>query len=145
VQAGPGVDVADEIRTLLPYSDQVKVGPAGAGGVDWVFECTGIPAVLENAMEALDWGGTLIAVGQPSQTATANIRIANLLQCDRAILGTRAGGIRPHEDIRAIIELYRQGKFDLDALVSKVYASDRFADVLDDMHHGRIARGVLAF
>ncbi|NUU25193.1 MAG: alcohol dehydrogenase catalytic domain-containing protein [Streptomycetaceae bacterium] len=145
VQAGPGIDVADEIRTLFPYSDEVKVGTFGAGGVDWIFECTGVPAVLENALEALDWGGTLIAVGQPSQTATASVRIANLLQCDRGILGTRAGGVRPHEDIRAIVELYRQGKFDLDALVSKVYPSDAFNDVLDDMHNGRIARGVLAF
>ncbi|MCF2526115.1 alcohol dehydrogenase catalytic domain-containing protein [Yinghuangia soli] len=145
VQAGKDVDVADEIRTLFPYSPTQKVGTFGAGGVDWIFECTGHPAVLENALEALDWGGTLIAVGQPSQTATANIRIANLLQCDRGILGTRAGGVRPHEDIRAIVELYRQGKFDLDALVSKVYPSDGFLDVLDDMHNGRIARGVLAF
>ncbi|WP_436788759.1 alcohol dehydrogenase catalytic domain-containing protein [Yinghuangia sp. YIM S10712] len=145
VHAGKGVDVADEIRTLFPYSSEAKVGVFGAGGVDWIFECTGVPAVLENALEALDWGGTLIAVGQPSQTATASIRIANLLQCDRGILGTRAGGVRPHEDIRTIVELYRQGKFDLDALVSKVYPSDRFTDVLDDMHHGRIARGVLAF
>ncbi|GAA4972976.1 MAG: alcohol dehydrogenase catalytic domain-containing protein [Streptomycetaceae bacterium] len=145
VQAGKGIDVADEIRTLFPYSADQKVGTFGAGGVDWIFECTGVPAVLENALEALDWGGTLIAVGQPSQTATANIRIANLLQCDRGILGTRAGGVRPHEDIRAIVELYRQGKFDLDALVSKVYPSDGFHDVLDDMHNGRIARGVLKF
>ncbi|WP_439677086.1 alcohol dehydrogenase catalytic domain-containing protein [Embleya sp. MST-111070] len=145
VKSGKGVDVADEIRTLFPYSDEVKVGVFGAGGVDWIFECTGIPAVLENAMEALDWGGTLIAVGQPAQAATASIRIANLLQCDRGILGTRAGGVRPHEDIRTIVELYRQGKFDLDALVSKVYPAEGFHDVLDDMHHGRIARGVIAF
>ena len=145
VQAGPGVDVADEIRTLFPYSDEVKTGTFGAGGVNWIFECTGHPAVLENAFEALDWGGSLVVVGQPSQTATANIRIANLLQCDRAIMGTRAGGVRPHEDIRAIVELYRQGKFDLDSMVSKIYPSDAFHDVVDDMHHGRIARGVLKF
>jgi Zn-dependent alcohol dehydrogenase len=137
------VDVADEIRALLPYSATQRRGPFGAGGVDWAIECTGNLTVLDSALDSLDWGGTAVAVGQPSAAAKVAVTVANLLQVDRGLIGTRAGGIRPHHDIPMVVDLYRQGLFDLDSMVSKTYPLEGFDELCDDMHEGRIARGVL--
>ncbi|MET8212947.1 hypothetical protein ABZT51_44850, partial [Streptomyces sp. NPDC005373] len=48
-------------------------------------------------------------------------------------------------DIPRYIQLYNGKQLLLDELVSKVYPGDDIKRLLDDMHHGRIARGVLTF
>ena len=50
----------------------MPVGPFGAGGVDWSFECVGHPAVNDTAIEITDWGGTTVVVGVPSPDARAS-------------------------------------------------------------------------
>jgi S-(hydroxymethyl)glutathione dehydrogenase/alcohol dehydrogenase len=72
------------------------------------------------------------------------VRLTNLLQVDRTLMGTRAGGVRPQYDVPLILGLYRRGDFDLDALVTAVYPLERYADAIHDLHEGRIARGVFA-
>jgi Zn-dependent alcohol dehydrogenase len=44
-----------------------------------------------------------------------------------------------------IVDLYQRGLFDLDSMVSKTYPLESFFEVVEDMHHGRLARGVLVF
>ena len=70
VLAGEGVDTVQAVRELLPFSDAQVTGVMGAGGVDYAFDCVGHPAVLNNALEMLDWGGTAVIIGVPPPTAT---------------------------------------------------------------------------
>jgi len=139
------VDAGLAIRELLPHSAEVARGPFGAGGVDWSFECTGIPKVLATAVDVLDWGGICVCVGQPAATATLELPITFLNQVDRGIIGSRAGGVRPQHDIPMIVGLYQQGLLDLDSMVTQTYPMDQFHTVVHDMHEGRLARGVLTF
>ena len=44
-----------------------------------------------------------------------------------------------------IVDLYKRGQFDLDAIVSQTYPMDDFFTVVHDMHEGKLARGVLVF
>jgi Zn-dependent alcohol dehydrogenase len=115
------VDAGQTIREMLPHSADMVRGPFGAGGVDWSFECTGHPKVLETAIDILDWGGIW------------------------GLIGSRAGAVRPQHDIPMIVQLYLDGKFDLDSLVTRTYALDQFEQVAHDMHDGKLARGVLTF
>jgi S-(hydroxymethyl)glutathione dehydrogenase/alcohol dehydrogenase len=133
-------DAVETIRTLLPGS-----GVFGAGGVDWAFECIGNAGVLRNCVEALDWGGTAVAVGVPPPTAELSAVITQLTHVDRGIIGCRYGSARPHYDIPLLVQLYLEGKLKLDELVSKTYPLDQFKAVTDDMHEGKLARGVLTF
>ena len=50
-------DAVEEIRTIVPHGPQSLARALGPGGVTWSFECVGHPAVLRNAVDALDWGG----------------------------------------------------------------------------------------
>ena len=136
----------------LRYACWVQVLPprtntytAPACGVDWSFECVGVAPVTAAAVEVLDWGGTCVQVGVPSPSARYEMPITHLTQVERSIVGSRAGGVRPQYDIPMIVDLYKRGEFDLDSMVTKTYPMEDFFAVVEDMHHGRLARGVLIF
>ncbi len=58
-------DAVAEIRKIVPHNPASMAGALGPGGVTWSFECVGHPAVLRNAVDALDWGGNAVAIGVP--------------------------------------------------------------------------------
>jgi Zn-dependent alcohol dehydrogenase len=135
-----GAETADEIRALFPAP-----GTNFAGGVDWAFECTGVPAVLGTAIETLDWGGTAVAVGVPAPDAELSTVITRLTHVDRGLMGCRYGTARPHADFPMIASLYLDGRLLLDELVSATAPLADFDTIVAEMHAGRLARGVLTF
>jgi Zn-dependent alcohol dehydrogenase len=44
-----------------------------------------------------------------------------------------------------IVDMYKKGLLDLDSMVSKTYPMEDFFEVVEDMHQGKLARGVLTF
>jgi S-(hydroxymethyl)glutathione dehydrogenase/alcohol dehydrogenase len=53
--------------------------------------------------------------------------------------------VRAQKDIPVIVDMYKKGLLDLDSMVSKVYPMEEFFTVVEDMHEGKLARGVLDF
>jgi S-(hydroxymethyl)glutathione dehydrogenase/alcohol dehydrogenase len=143
VLAGGDSDSVEAVRTLVPGPGGRPRGMMNAGGVDWVFECVGSPALVAQGLDMLDWGGTVCVVGVAPPTAQLQFPMAGLTYVDRGIIGCRYGSVRPQEDIPMIVELYRQGRYKLDELVSAVHPLDELDAVVDKMHRGELARGVL--
>jgi len=145
VDASAG-DAAAAVRALVPDASK---GPGGnlfpSGGVTWAFDCVGHPAVLRSALDCLDWGGTAVAIGIPPRGTEVAVDINTLAYVDRGLIGCRYGSARPHHDIPLMIDFYKSGQLMLDELVSLTRPLDRFGDVVDQMHAGRVARGVLTF
>jgi S-(hydroxymethyl)glutathione dehydrogenase/alcohol dehydrogenase len=131
VDASGDTDVVQAIKDLT------------RSGVMWAFDCVGHPAVLRNAVDVLDWGGNAVIIGMPPPTVEASFNITNLNYIDRGILGCRYGSSRPRSDVPMLVELYRSGRLLLDELVSEQYPLDRFEAVVEDLHAGKLARGVL--
>ncbi len=113
------------------------------GGVDHVFECVGHPALIRQGVALLDWGGTLTLLGVPKLGTEASF-VVNDLYNDKSILGCRYGATRPHHDIPLLVSFYKDGRLLLDEMVSQVYPLDQITRALDDLHHGKLNRGVLA-
>lgn len=135
--------VPEAIKELLPAAGGAMWNP---GGVDWAFECTGVPRVLHDAIESLDWGGTAVAVGVPPGDARLDIPImGSFIYIDKGLIGCRYGSARPHHDFPMIAELYLEGKVLLDELVSEIHPMEDFHTVVEHMHTGTLARGVLQF
>jgi S-(hydroxymethyl)glutathione dehydrogenase/alcohol dehydrogenase len=63
---------------------------------------------------------------------------------DKSILGCRYGSTRPHHDIPLIVNFYLDGRFQLDEMVSQTYDLADIQLALDDLHAGKLNRGVLA-
>jgi Zn-dependent alcohol dehydrogenase len=101
--------------------------------------------VTWNALECLDWGGTVVVIGVSGQTAEFHGLYGRLTQIDRGIIGCRYGTISPHRDIPRIIELYRRGEILLDELVTATYPAEQWRDAVAELESGAVARGVITF
>jgi S-(hydroxymethyl)glutathione dehydrogenase/alcohol dehydrogenase len=112
-------------------------------GLDHVFECVGHTALIRQGVDLLDWGGTLTLLGVPKMGTEASFVVSTLYN-DKSILGCRYGSTRPHHDIPLLVSFYKDGRLLLDDMVSQVYPLDQITQALDDLHHGKLNRGVLA-
>jgi S-(hydroxymethyl)glutathione dehydrogenase/alcohol dehydrogenase len=111
-------------------------------GVDHAFECVGHPALIRNAIDLLDWGGQCVLLGVPKLGTEASFVVSTMYN-DKSILGCRYGSTRPHHDIPRYVGLYLDGRLQLDEMVSQTYDLADVQQALDDMHHGKLNRGVL--
>ncbi|MCA9509480.1 MAG: alcohol dehydrogenase catalytic domain-containing protein [Myxococcales bacterium] len=147
VLARDGEDVAAAVRARLAAPAGAVVPTAGGvdptSGGDWAFECVGAPRVVRAALESLAWGGNVVVVGVPPVGATVDVPVTHLTHVDRGILGCRYGSAQPHRDVAEIVDHYRAGRLLLDELVSQTYPLDDFERAVEDLHAGRLARGVL--
>jgi Zn-dependent alcohol dehydrogenase len=123
-------DVVAEVQRIRP------------GGVQHAFECVGSNALIEQCVHLVDWGGTIVIIGVPPLGSTMSVAPIDLYQ-DKTIMGNRYGSSRPQADIPRLAELYLAGRYLLDELVTAVYPLDDIRAVMQDMHEGRLARGVL--
>jgi Zn-dependent alcohol dehydrogenase len=112
-------------------------------GVDHAFECVGHPAIIRTAIDLLDWGGQCILLGVPKLGTEASFMVASMYN-DKSILGCRYGSTRPHHDIPLLIGLYQDGRLQLDEMVSQIYDLGDITTALEDMHAGKLNRGVLS-
>lgn len=132
ITAGPDVDTIEVVKEICP------------NGVDFAFECVGHPTLIRTSIDSLDWGGSCVLLGVPKLGTEASF-VVNTMYNDKSILGCRYGSARPHHDIPLFVELYQAGRLKLDELVSATYAVHDVQAALDDMHDGKLNRGVLSF
>jgi S-(hydroxymethyl)glutathione dehydrogenase/alcohol dehydrogenase len=111
-------------------------------GVDYAFECVGHPALIRSAIDLLDWGGSCVLLGVPKLGTEASF-VVNTLYNDKSILGCRYGSTKPHHDIPMFVRFCLDGRLDLQSMVSQVYDLADVHTALDDLHHGKLNRGVL--
>jgi S-(hydroxymethyl)glutathione dehydrogenase/alcohol dehydrogenase len=135
--------VVAKVREDFPSQIENIVGSFGEGGIDYAFDCVGNPAILNQCLQMLDWGGTAVAVGVPAFDATVPAQVTLLTHVERTLTGSRAGSHRPHWDIPLIVQAYKQGLIKLDELVSAKYPLDDWESATHDLHEGKLARGVL--
>jgi Zn-dependent alcohol dehydrogenase len=130
IQAGPDVDLVEAVKEICP------------NGVDYVFECVGSTQLIRTSTDLLDWGGTLVMLGVPKMGSEASF-VVNTMYNDKTIMGCRYGSARPQYDIPLMVRLYQSGRLKLDELVSRTYPLEDFTVALDELHDGKLARGVL--
>jgi S-(hydroxymethyl)glutathione dehydrogenase/alcohol dehydrogenase len=128
-----GDDLAEQVRALT-----------GGAGVDYAFEAIGHTGVLEQCVDALAPGGTAVVVGLPSDGARASFDVAMLSMTEKRICGCNYGSTRPAVDFPMLLDLYRAGRFDLDAMVTVVRPLADVGEAFADLEAGRGIRTVLA-
>ena len=114
------------------------------GGVDHVFEVVGSADLVAAAFELARVGGTCVMVGSPP-TGTKIPVDGRALFADRRLIGTTGGNNVPHRDIPRIVDLYRSGRLDLDALITQRLPLARVHDAIAAADAGTVARSVIVF
>lgn len=115
-----------------------------AGGVDHAFEAIGLKATAEAAYGMLKSGGTATVVGLLPFGATIEIPSLSLLG-ERKLQGSLMGSNRFRVDMPRIVDLYLQGRLDLDNLISARISLDEVNEGFKAMQGGEVARSVIVF
>ncbi|KAL9296157.1 hypothetical protein ACSQ67_022053 [Phaseolus vulgaris] len=91
----------------------------GGMGVDYSFECTGIPPLLSQSLEATKMGtGKTIVVGIPAEP-TVSLGMLSLL-LGRTMKGSAFGGLKVRSDIAIVANKCLKKEFPLDELSTHV-------------------------
>jgi S-(hydroxymethyl)glutathione dehydrogenase/alcohol dehydrogenase len=133
-------DVVNAAETDVVAAVQELTG----GGVDYSFEVIGKQPTAEQAVRMLAVGGTALLIGVQEAGSRLDLDLfSEIILPQRRIVGVAMGSTNPHIDIPMFAELYLQGRFNLDDLVSErigLEDIDRGYSLLAD---GAVARSVV--
>ena len=111
------------------------------GGPNYSLECVGNPAVFRQAVDVLPLLGVcgLVGVVAPGTEVTLNM---DLIMNGRTVRGIIEGDAIPDLFIPQLIELYRQGRFPFDRMIT-FYPFEDINKAVEDMEKGRVIKPVL--
>jgi len=113
-------------------------------GADVCIEAVGRPEVLHQAFYARDLAGTVVQVGVPTpDMALPDIPMIDFFGRGGALKASWYGDCLPSRDFPALIDLYLQGRFDLDRFVSETIALDEVEEAFHKMERGEVLRSVV--
>lgn len=125
-------DPVEEIRALT-----------GGFGVDVAIEAVGRPDTYEQAFYARDLAGTVVLVGVPRPDMRLDLPLLDVFGRGGALKSSWYGDCLPSRDFPMLIDLYLQGRLDLDAFVSEKIGLDDVEAAFDKMRRGEVLRSVV--
>ena len=117
----------------------------GGFGVDVAIDAVGHPTVYEQAFNARDLAGTVVLVGVPNPTMTIELPLIEVFGRGGALKSSWYGDCLPSRDFPMLVDLYLQGRFDLDAFVSETIGLGDVETAFEKMHRGEVLRSVVVF
>jgi S-(hydroxymethyl)glutathione dehydrogenase/alcohol dehydrogenase len=116
----------------------------GGRGVDHAFEAVGLPVLIRLAVESLAIGGTATIVGVPPDGSIIEFPFS-AIRPECKVQTSRMGSNRFRMDIPTYLDFYRQGRLNLDDMVSKRGRLEDVNEAFRAMKAGEVARTVLLF
>jgi S-(hydroxymethyl)glutathione dehydrogenase/alcohol dehydrogenase len=124
-------DVLAEIKKIVP------------AGVDVAVEATGIPSVMEQAVNATrQQGGRAVVIGNAKHGATLQLN-PGVFNQGKSLLGTWGGDSVPDRDYPRFARLLAAGRFPVQQLLSQPYGLKDINQALQDLAAGRIGRPLI--
>jgi S-(hydroxymethyl)mycothiol dehydrogenase len=115
-------------------------------GADVCIEAVGHPAVLEQAFFARDLAGTVVQVGVPTpDMRMPDIPMIEFFGRGGALKPSWYGDCLPSRDFPLLVDLYLQGRLDLDRFVSETIGLDGVEDAFHKMERGEVLRSVVVW
>ncbi|WP_058041656.1 S-(hydroxymethyl)mycothiol dehydrogenase [Streptomyces roseifaciens] len=126
------VDAVEAIRSLT-----------GGFGADVVIDAVGRPETYRQAFYARDLAGTVVLVGVPTPEMKLELPLLDVFGRGGALKSSWYGDCLPSRDFPMLIDLYLQGRLDLDAFVSETIALDGVEEAFHRMEKGEVLRSVV--
>ncbi|MEU3725596.1 S-(hydroxymethyl)mycothiol dehydrogenase [Streptomyces sp. NPDC031705] len=117
----------------------------GGNGADVVIEAVGRPETYRQAFYARDLAGTVVLVGVPTPEMKLELPLLDVFGRGGALKSSWYGDCLPERDFPLLIDLYLQGRLDLDAFVSETIPLDGVEDAFARMERGEVLRSVVEF
>jgi S-(hydroxymethyl)mycothiol dehydrogenase len=132
------VDPIEEIKRICGETY------AGAEGADVVIEAVGRPETWKQAFYARDLAGTVVLVGVPTpDMSIPEIPLIDVFGRGGSLKSSWYGDCLPSRDFPMLVDLYQQGRLDLDAFVTEEIGIDDIEAAFDKMHGGDVLRSVV--
>jgi aryl-alcohol dehydrogenase len=113
-------------------------------GVDYVVDTTGIPALLRQAADALGVRGTVALVGAAKPGTEVSFEIGSSLVKGWTFKTVVQGSSVPQVFIPRLIQLWKDGRFPFDKLVSD-YSLEDINQGFEDSKSGKTIKPVIIF
>jgi S-(hydroxymethyl)glutathione dehydrogenase/alcohol dehydrogenase len=124
-------DVLAEIKKIVPQ------------GVDLAVESSGIPAVMEQAINATrQQGGRAVVIGNAKHGAMLPLN-PGVFNQGKSLLGTWGGDSVPDRDYGRYGRLLSSGRFPVRDLLSKPYSLAQADQALQDLAAGKVGRPLI--
>jgi S-(hydroxymethyl)mycothiol dehydrogenase len=117
----------------------------GGFGADVCIEAIGHPEVYKQAFEARDLAGTVVLVGVPNPEMTLELPFIEVFGRGGTLKSSWYGDCLPSRDFPMLIDLYLQGRLDLDGFVSETIGLDGVEEAFHKMERGEVLRSVVVF
>ena len=127
-------DPVEEIRKLT-----------GGNGVDVAIEAVGNPLTYEQAFYARDHAGTVVLVGVPSPDMKLELPLLEVFGRGGSLKSSWYGDCLPSRDFPMLIDLYLQGRLDLQRFVTETIGIGDVEEAFHKMERGEVLRSVVAF
>ncbi|MGO4433891.1 S-(hydroxymethyl)mycothiol dehydrogenase [Paenarthrobacter sp. RAF9] len=125
-------DPVEEIRALT-----------GGFGADVVIDAVGRPETYKQAFYARDLAGTVVLVGVPTPEMTLELPLLDVFGRGGSLKSSWYGDCLPSRDFPMLVDLYKQGRLDLDAFVTERISINQVEEAFDKMHQGAVLRSVV--
>ncbi|MCU1496336.1 MAG: S-(hydroxymethyl)mycothiol dehydrogenase [Acidimicrobiales bacterium] len=126
------VDPVEAIRALTD-----------GNGADVCIEAVGNPKVFEQAFYARDLAGTVVQVGVPNPEMRIDLAMIDLFGRGGRIKPSWYGDCLPSRDFPVLVDLYLQGRLDLDRFVTETIGLDEVEEAFHRMERGEVIRSVV--
>ena len=128
-----GIDLVAAIRDLT-----------GGNGADVVIDAVGRPETWKQAFYARDLAGTVVLVGVPTpEMMVPEIPLIDIFGRGGSLKSSWYGDCLPSRDFPMLVDLYLQGRLDLDAFVSEEIGIGDIETAFEKMHDGGVLRSVV--
>ncbi|YAL82868.1 S-(hydroxymethyl)mycothiol dehydrogenase [Dermacoccaceae bacterium W4C1] len=112
-------------------------------GADVVIEAVGRPETYEQAFYARDLAGRVVLVGVPTPDLEVKLPMIEIFGRGGSLKSSWYGDCLPSRDFPMLVDLYKQGRFDLDGFVTERIGLGDVEEAFEKMHGGKILRSVV--
>ncbi|PKC00464.1 alcohol dehydrogenase [Rhizophagus irregularis] len=112
------------------------------GGLDYTFECTGIPKVMRAALESCHrgWGESIIIGVSGEDISTTPLQLVH----GRVWKGSAFGGIKGRSELPNLVEEFLEKKLEIDLYITHQYNLENINKSFDVMHDGDSIRAIIS-
>lgn len=118
-------------------------GLTDGNGADVCIEAVGNPKVMEQAFYARDLAGTLVQVGVPAPDMRIDLSMIDFFGRGGQLKPSWYGDCLPSRDFPMLVDLYLQGRLDLDRFVTETIALGDVEEAFHRMERGEVLRSVV--
>ena len=114
-------------------------------GADYAFEVVGRSPTIRQAYEMTRRGGTTTIVGAGRGDDPVGFNAMELFYDAKTVHGCLYGSADPDRDFPRLLDMWRAGRLDIEALITRRIALDDVNDAFRAMEAGEVARSLIVF